>query len=170
MDLKHEIDNYFKNKDNIEKLLFTKYEKKMIIDKDIINNQIIISANKKIILKFTYYFIGSFDLNKSIWIWTYNNFLLDNSNKSFTNKIINFKEEIKNNYPKYKKTKNDIYEKYLYYLSNEICYIEKSNILDIMKLSMYILNGIGTFREYDIDNSINKINFYIIKNINLNNL
>ena len=169
MNLKEKIDNYYIKSNDIGEILKKKYQK-YNIEKDIINNQIIISNNKKIILKFTYYFVGSYDINNSLWIWTINNFLLDNKNKSFTKNLIDFKQNLKNNFNMYKNTPTDVFEKYIYYLSNDICYIKSSNILDIMKLNMYILKGIGTFNEVITDNAINKVNLYVIKNINLNNL
>ena len=170
MNLKEKIDTFYQESNDIGDILKKKH-KNYNIEKDIVNNQIIITNNKnKVILKFYYYFVGSYDIDHSLWIWTINNFLLDKKHKSYVKDLMNFKENFKNNFDKYKKTPTEYFEKYLYYLSNDVCYIKSSNILDIMKLNMYILKGVGTFSEITTDNNINKINLYIIRSINLNNI
>ena len=160
MNLKNLIIKYYEKSGDLG-LEIKKYKN---IKTEIIENvvKIINFKNNKDIINFSFYPIGSYDIEKNIWIWNFNNFSYD-KNKIWINKIKEFNKKI-TNYDDFL-----FIEEINYYLSNDIFFIENEKIFDLVRLVNYILEGIGTFTIDKNQNNIKKIDFLIIKDINLDN-
>lgn len=168
MKLESKIDKYYRKINDIG-VSINKKHKKTVLEKDNINKIITVKdENNKNLLKFSYVYIGSYDIDKELWMWSYNNFSLDDSLKNFKNSLFSLANEIKSNVNNYDDA--SYVEKVYNYLMNEIYCIKHNNILDVMKLSIYSLQGNGVISEFSGSSGVNKLDFYVVMNIVLNNV
>ena len=130
-----------------------------------INNNILKLINikdNKDIINCNYYPIGSYDIEREIWNWNFNNFSYDKSNKwikiikDFKEKLIDFNDF-------------EFIEEANYYLSKDLFIIENHKIYDLVRLVNFILKGLGTYTIEKNINNIKKLDFFIIKDIILDN-
>lgn len=165
----NDVNNNYKHINDLGNIINSKY-KKLKISKNIDNRTIIIhNAETNIkLLEFHYIFIGSYDVDKSIWIWSYNNFTLDTKGRSFKTTIDKTIKDIMNNVDKY--SDFAYVEKIYNYLSNNMFYVENKHILDIVKISLYSLGGKGVITDFVDMPNINKLDFYVIKDVVVNNI
>lgn len=165
----NEVNDNYKSINDIGLIINNKY-KKIQIDKDIENRTITIYdiETKNKLLRFNYIFIGSYDVDKNIWMWSYNNFTLDNKERLFKNKIDKTIKDINNNINRYSDFK---YVERLYnYLSNDVYCVENKFILDIVKIALYSMGGKGVITDFTNQSGINKLDFYVIRDIIINNI
>jgi len=169
INFENDVNSNYKRINDLGNIIISKY-KKLQITKNIDNRTIIVynteTSNK--LLEFHYIFIGSYDIDKSIWMWSYNNFTLDDKGRSFKNKIDKTIKDIVSNVDKY--SDFTYVEKIYNYLSNDIFSIENKHILDIVKISLYSLGGKGVITDFVNMSNINKLDFYIIKDVIVNNI
>ena len=99
-----------------------------------------------------------------------NNFSLNNKSIQFKQYIDDFIIDIKNNIKNYNKSDYEYIETIYNYLNNEILYIQYKYILNLLKVIMYILKCNGIIPNFNSINGLDKMDFYIIKNITLNNV
>ena len=168
MKLESKINKYYKKINDIGVVLNEKYET-TTINKDLSNRIITVQDGKgKNLLKFNYFYVGSYDVDKELWMWSYNNFSLDDKSTDFRNVIKRFSSEIKSEAVKYEDIK--YVERIYNYLSNEINCVEHKHILDIIKVCVYALNGRGIVPDFNNTSGVNKLDFYVVMDIMLNNV
>lgn len=168
MKLESKIDEYYKKINDIGTILGKKY-KKTAMDKDKVNRTIsVINEDSKILLKFTYHYVGSYDIDKELWLWSRNNFSLDNKEKEYVKLIEEFTNNLLIDITKY--SDDGFVEKAYNCLKNDVSVISHKNIFGLMKLILYILKGNGVISDYDNTTGINRLDFYVVKDIILNNV
>ncbi|AYV78265.1 MAG: hypothetical protein Edafosvirus8_15 [Edafosvirus sp.] len=162
----NKIESNFRNKEEIIK-------KKINIDENInytfefsrsLNNDAIIDIylNNKHILKILYEIIGIYNLQNSVWYWSWNSSLIERDLMKKTKKIKKFGKYIKNNLNEFDpKEAEEIY----YYVSNGNFFINQENVLKIIQLSLYLSDSIWFLSKKDNDESPQKIEYYFIKKI-----
>ena len=124
--------------------------------------------DNKFILKGEYCILGLYNIQLSVWYWSWNMIFVNKKLIELPiNKIKNFIEEINDNY---KKFDNKEVELLHYLLTNNNFYISLSNIEKIIKLSLYLTKSIWYFpikqtnNDQD-DESTNTIQYILITKI-----
>jgi hypothetical protein len=169
--LKSDVNEYYKSINDIGSILLKKYKDVKVVENQnddtisIINNE-----NDEILLTCTYWYIGAYDIDRELWLWSYNNFALNTNSTKFKKYIDDFILEIKKNIKKYDKIEHEYIETVYNYLNNEIIYIQYKYILDLLKVMIYLLKCNGIMPYFNPVNGINKMDFYIIRDITLNNI
>ena len=137
-----------------------KKEKDYIIENTINKNEDnildIYSNNKKEkkLLSLKYEVMGIYDYSCNLFSWE-NMMILTNKKLSIlSKKVKNYKKEIKEMIIKKQYKDISYMETMLYYISNNVFFIEESNLLDLVKFSCYILDNM-VFGVLVQDNVIN---------------
>jgi hypothetical protein len=169
INFENDVNNNYKRINDLGTVINNKY-KKIHVAKNIDNKTLIVynTENNVKLLEFHYIFIGSYDIDKSIWMWSYNNFTLDNKGRLFKNKLDETMKNLLDNIDRY--SDFTYVEKIYNYLSNDMCCVENKYILDIVKISLYSIGGKGVITEFLNISDVNKLDFYIIKDILVNNI
>jgi len=171
VNLKNDINTYYKKINDVGSIILKKYKNIYLVENQNDNTiSIINSDNNEIVLTCTYWYVGSYDINRELWLWSYNNFSLNNKSIQFKQYIDDFIIDIKNNIKNYNKSDYEYIETIYNYLNNEILYIQYKYILNLLKVIMYILKCNGIIPNFNSINGLDKMDFYIIKNITLNNV
>lgn len=129
------------------------------------------SSKKKessLLLEFDGPFIGSYDPERELWLWNFNNYVLSKKEKKFMEKVDDFKDELLKNVNKYKDKK---YVEMVYnYLSNEIVAIKSDNLFIMVKIFSHIFKGNGIITRTTTQSGIEKIDFFVIEHILVDNV
>ena len=122
-----------------------------------------IYLDDKFILKAEYCIVGMYNVQLSVWYWSWNIAFI---NKKLTElpikKIKNFIEEINDNYNKFKSVDAEILH---YLLSNDNFYVTNNNIEKMLKLSLYLTKSIWYFPIKQTNNEENSIQYILITKI-----
>lgn len=147
-----------------------KYYPQYAIAKDHKNNtiNIINEKDKSLLIKSDYIFVGSYDPNSKIWLWSHTNFTLSGRSKEYKKIINKFDKKLTDDIIKYDDTK--YVEKIHNYLSNDMFHINHTNIFDLVRTIIHILGGNGVITDENTMSGMNKIDFYVIQNIIVNNI
>ncbi len=144
------------NKNNYE-YVFTKNDDTQLIE---------VYLDDKFVLKAEYAILGLYNIQLSMWYWSWNIAFINKKLIELpTKKIKNFIDIINDNYDKFDKV--DV-ETLHYLISNDNFYISNNNIDKIIKLSLYLTNGIWYFpikqNNNDNDDS-NQLQYILITKI-----
>ena len=93
---------------------------------------------------------------------------MDDKSTNFKHAIEKLSLKIKSEVNEYDDTK--YVERIYNYLVNEINCVEHKHILDIMKVCIYALNGNGVVPDFTNASGVNKLDFYVVVDIMLNNV
>lgn len=134
-------DNYKQRKLDIRKHLDKQevYSNRFIKDN---NNQYIIEmydTNNQLKLRALYTIIGMYNNTSSIWYWGWNLSYVNKQLINHTTKIQEFSKTIKDNYKQYKPQEA---EELHYLTSNGNFYLSNKKLPYLLKLALYLLNGI----------------------------
>ena len=133
VNLKNDINTYYKKINDVGSIILKKYKNIYLVENQNDNTiSIINSDNNEIVLTCTYWYVGSYDINRELWLWSYNNFSLNNKSIQFKQYIDDFIIDIKNNIKNYNKSDYEYIETIYNYLNNEILYIQYKYILILL--------------------------------------
>lgn len=133
------IDSFYNNaKSSIEK----KINVDANFDFEFDNNIVKLYLGNKLKFKGEYNILGIYNIESSVWYWSWG---ISFINKALTNQVVKIKEfskELEDNYGQF----DALEAEQLYYLiSNNNFYISNINIDKIIKLGMFLTNGIWIF-------------------------
>lgn len=141
------ISNLLKEKDYIIENTINKNED------NILN---IYSDNKKEkkLLSLKYEIMGIYDYNCNLFSWENMMILTDKKQNNLSKKVKKFKKIIKEMIIKKQHKDIGYMERILYYISNNVFYLEQSNLSELVKFSCYPLNNeiFGVLVQDDIIN------------------
>jgi hypothetical protein len=110
---------------------------------------------EKKILSLKYEIMGIYDYNCNLFSWENMMVLTNKKLNNLSKKVKIFKKEIKEFIIKKKFLDIEYMEKILYYISNNAFYIEKENLIDLVKFSLYSVKKDNVLGVLVQDNIIN---------------
>jgi hypothetical protein len=152
--------NYNKLKKDISQKIKLDKKYDFIFDEDNNKNIVELKLDNKVKLKGEYNIVGLYNSTLSIWYWGWNIAFINKSKLIDKEKIKEFKKLIEDNYF------NDINIEELYYLvSNDNFYISEINMNNLIKLILYLIDGVWIFPIKSENNKIINIKYIIITKI-----
>jgi hypothetical protein len=158
----NKIDSYYDtiNKDMQEKIsdLNNKnnYEYAFSQNGDIVE----VYLNDLLIMKANYCIFGSYNIQLSVWYWSWNIAFINKKLIELPKeKIKEFEKTIENKYEKFNKMEAEVLH---YLVSNDNFYISGNHIDKIIKLSLYLTNSLWYF---PVKQDANKIQYILITKI-----
>ena len=167
MSLEKKINDSYNKLDDIGSKI-NEYYPTNRITKNNKDGTLIVSQDGDLVLNCKYTYVGSYDVRSKIWMWSYNNFSLLGSDKSFKEKLLKFKKDLLKDMNDYKDIK--YVEKIYNYLSNEVFLLSHKSVHDLVKLCLHVLGGNGMMGHENSQSGLYKIDFYIIRDILVNNV
>lgn len=162
MELKNEIYKYYDKNGDIGNFIMSNY-KNVSVSKKQQEHVMTILGDSKRIVECTYTYIGSYDKLLQLWMWSYNNFTLNDKQKKYKDKLDKFKEKLERDVGKYKDIifLHDVYNN----ISNDVFMIKPDNLLDLVKTCIYVLGGKGVMFVASTVDGVNKIDAYLMNEI-----
>jgi len=162
MSLKTLVEKEYKKLVPPEILDITKNKYKIIIGREYTNEFILdVQVEDKVILSLKYECLGVYQRPCNLFQWANKMDLLHKMSVNKTKSITKYKEQVKDYIINNKYTDSEYLERILYYLSNNIFFIEESNMTDLIKLCVYISKCKGILKHEQDANCI----YYAITDI-----
>ena len=143
------VENILNNNDNNYSIIFVN---------DIID---VINDKNKNILSCNYHNLGSFNKKMNLFTWSCDKFINNKEYSLSSEYIKKYSKKIKKYIINQKYDDYEYLEKMYYYLSNSIFIVDKINIEDILKISIFITKHKGILKKEIND----VITYYIILDI-----
>ena len=168
MDLVKIINKYHKDTGDICLKIIKKYNNVSVYNdtqKDLV--RIYSNEIEQPLIVFKHIYAGTYDLDKKIWYWGFNNI-------SLSKEYLKIKEELQDYIKKFVSDTNQhnvkYIEKYHNYITNDMLNLQISEIFDIMRFLVFFFKGKGYIGTTTKKYGCNKSDYYIVHKILVNNI